>query len=790
MLKNYLLVAFRNMKKDKVFSTINILGLALGMACSLLILLWIRDERNMNKFNQHTTQLYSVYERQYYDNKIDAFHSTPGIMADEMKRVLPDIKYASGMAWEDPSTFQVGDKILQETGNHAGMDFFLMFSYKLLQGNAATALNTPSSMAISRKMANDFFGGPARAFGQTIRYENRKDFKVSAVFEDLSGNASEKFDFLINWHAFLEDNPWAKEWGNNGPATLLMLKYGTDPLAFEHKITHFLDKYNKDQGPGFRIQLGIQRFDDIYLHSHFSPSGKLEGGRIEYVRLFSIIAIFILLIACINFMNLTTARSVKRAKEIGVRKVVGALRSALMKQFIGEAILLALIAVLIALLMVLLLLPSFNTLTQKQIVFPYQNGYFWGIILLLTCLTGLISGSYPAIFLSSFKPVTVLKGVLKLKSGSIWFRKGLVVFQFVLSIMLIIGTIVISRQINFIQTSNLGYDRENLIYLPLSGELPKKYDVFKQQAMNMPGIKEVTRISQTPTQIQNGTYGVDWDGKDPGSKPMFTQASVGYDFTKTMNIQVLQGREFSRQFSTDSSAYILNEQALKKIGFKNPIGSRLTFWGKKGTVVGVVRDFHFNSLRIPVNALILRLGETDDYGSMLIKTKPGQTRAALASLEKLSKQLNPKFPFTYQFSEDEYQKLYTSELMVGQLSHYFAFLAIFISCLGLLGLAMFTAEQRTKEIGIRKVLGASLGSIFQLLSREFLLLVFLALLIASPLAWWMMNKWLEDYAYKTSISWWMFLIAGITAIIITLLTVSFQAVRAGLANPVKSLRSE
>jgi ABC-type antimicrobial peptide transport system permease subunit len=735
-------------------------------------------------------QLYSVYERQYYDNKIDAFHSTPGVTADEMKRVIPEVKYASGMAWEDPATFQVGEKIMQETGNHAGMDFFLMFSYKLLQGSAATALNTPSTIAISRKMANDFFGSPEMAMGKTIRYENRKDFKVSAVFENIPEDASEKFDYLINWHAFLEDNSWAKEWGNNGPRTFVMLKYGSSSVAFEQKIVHFLDKYNKEQGPGFRIQLGIQRFDDLYLHDHFSSTGKLEGGRIEYVRLFSIIATFILLIACINFMNLTTSRSVKRAKEIGIRKVVGALRSALMQQFIGEAILLAFIAVMIALLIVVLLLPAFNTLTQKQIAFPYGNGYFWGSILVLAGFTGLVSGSYPAIFLSSFKPVTVLKGVLKLNSGSIWFRKGLVVFQFVLSIVLIIGTIVISRQINYIQTKNLGYDRENLIYITLSGDLTKQYPLFKQESLNMPGIKEVSRISQTPTAIQNGTYGVDWDGKNPNSKPMFTQAAIGYDFAKAMNIQVLQGRDFSKEFGTDTAGYILNEQALKKIGFKNPIGSRLTFWGKKGMVVGVVKDFHFNSLHVPVNALILRLGETDDYGNILVKTKPGQTKAALASLEKLSKELNPKFPFTYQFSEDEYQKLYTSEMMVGKLSNYFAFLAIFISCLGLLGLAMFTAEQRTKEIGIRKVLGASIGSIFNLLSKEFLMLVFIALIIASPIAWYMMNKWLEDYAYKTTISWWMFVIAGITAIVITLFTVSYQAVKAALANPVKSLRTE
>ena len=792
MLKNYLLVAFRNIRKNKTFSFINITGLALGMACSLLIMLWVNDERSMDKFNKNTTQLYCINERQYYDNKIDAFYSTPGLLADEMKRVLPQVQYASGFAWTDESTFQVGDKIIKEKGNHAGSDFFKMFSYTLLQGNAESALTDPAKIAISRKMANDFFGSPQAAMGKSVRYQNYKNYTVSAVFEDQGENMSSKFDFLLTWKTFLEDNSWAKEWGNNGPQTLIMLKAGTDPVVFEKKITKFLDNYNKDQGPGkgFRIELGMQRFDDLYLHSNFGPDGKLDGGRIEYVKLFSLVAVFILIIACINFMNLTTARSIKRSKEIGIRKVVGAFRSSLIRQFIGEAILLSFMAVLIALLLVAILLPFFNDLTGKHIPYPGLNVYFWLSILILTFVTGLVSGSYPALFLSSFNPVVVLKGLPKFGAGATWFRKGLVVFQFVLSIVLIIGTIVVSNQINYIQTKNLGYDRENLIYIPLEGELAKNYNLIKQQALNMPGVKDVSRISQTPTAIQNGTYGVDWDGKEKDSKPMFTNADIGYDFIKTMNIQLLQGRDFSKLYGTDSVGYIINEQALKKIGYKDPIGKRLTFWQTKGTIIGVVKDFHFNSLKVPVNALVLRYGEKDDYGNILVKTQPGKTKAAVASLEKLCKQLNPKFPFTYQFSDLEYSKLYSSEMMVGKLANAFAFLAIFISCLGLLGLAMFTAEQRTKEIGIRKVLGASVGSVFGLLSKEFLVLVIIAITVATPIAWYAMDKWLEDYTYHTTIAWWFFVIAGLTAIVITLFTVSFQAVKAAVANPVKSLRSE
>ena len=789
MLKNYLKIALRNFWKNKSFSFINVFGLALGMACSLLIMLWVQDEKAVDGFFKDTNRLFSIYERQYYDNKIQAFHGSPGVLPDEIKKVIPEIQYASGMAWNEKNTFQVGNKIMKEEGNHAGEDFFKIFSYPLLEGNAETALNTPASIAISRKMANDFFGSPEAAIGKTIRYENRHDFKVTAVFENIQRHSSRKFDFLINWHSFLERNSWAKEWGNNGPATLIKLRASANPFAVEKKITKFLDNYNKEQSAAFRIELGIQRYDDLYLHSNFK-NGKIAGGRIEYVRLFSIVAVFILLIACINFMNLTTARSVKRAREIGIRKVVGAVRASLRAQFLGEAMLLSFFAIIISLGLVALALPSFNSITGKEISLPVDKTLFWLSLIVLALVTGLISGSYPAIFLSSLNAIRVLKGTLKFSASAAWFRKGLVVFQFTLSTILIVGMIVISKQVEYVQSQNLGYDRENLIYLPLEGDLTGKYKLFKQQALKMQGVKYVTRTSQTPTQIENGTGGVDWEGKDPKTLPMFTQVSVGYDFTKTMNITMVDGRDFSKDFATDSVGYIVNEAALKKIGYKDPVGKPLTFWQKKGTIIGVAKDFHFNSLHEQINPLIIRYGEEESYGAVLVRTAPGQTKQAIAGLEKLCKQLNPQFPFTYYFSDEEYQKLYRSEQVVSKLANSFAFLAIFISCLGLLGLAMFTAEQKTKEIGIRKVLGASIASLFTLMSREFIFLVCIALLIASPVAWWLMNNWLQNYAYRTPISWWMFLVAGGLAIVIALITVSFQATKAAIANPIKSLRTE
>jgi putative ABC transport system permease protein len=789
MLKNFFKVAIRNLWKQKGYSFLNIFGLAMGMACSLLILLWITDEERVDNFHAKGDRLYSIYERQYYDGKIQAGFFTPGILSDEMKKVLPEVEMASGMGWTDKATFQVGDKIMKQSGTTAGADFFRMFSYPLLEGTPATALATPSSLAISRKMAVAFFGSPHAAIGKAIRNENKRDLTVTAVYEDLPSITSDKFDYVLNWFAFLDDNSWAKDWGNNGPHTLLLLRKDANPALVNQKITHFLDKYNKEQGKSFRIELGMTRFADIYLHSNFT-NGKIDGGRIEYVHLFSIVAIFILCIACINFMNLTTARSVKRAKEIGIRKVVGAVRPALIRQFIGEAVLLAFFSVLLALGMVILMLPGFNMMTGKEIVFPYGSPSFWLSLAALTLVTGVVSGSYPALFLSSFQPIRVLKGTLTFSSSTAWFRKGLVVFQFVLSIVLIIGTIVVSGQVNYVQSINLGYDRENLVYIPLEGGLPGKYKLFKEAALRLPGIGEVSRISQQPTDIENGTGGVDWDGKDPNNTVMFTNTSAGYDLVKSMGLQMVAGRDFSPAFGTDSVGYLLNEEAAKRVGYKDPIGKRLTFWQKKGTIIGVIRNFHFNSLHDPIRPLIVRFGETDDYGNALVRTQPGKTALALKGLEGLCRQMNPKFPFTYSFADEEYRNLYKSESIVHSLANCFAGLAIFISCLGLLGLAMFTAEQRTKEFGVRKVLGARGTTLFVLLSKDFLVLVLVAFLVASPLAGWAMHEWLKNFAYHIGLEWWVFLLAGAMALLIALLTVSFQAIKVAVANPIKSLRTE
>ena len=790
MFKNYFKIAWRNLVKNKAHSFLNIAGLSVGIACSLLILLWVQNELSVDAFHKNGQRLYKVYEREYYNHNIDGNYDTPGPLADELKKVIPEIEDAAMMQVENgQAALQVDSKILKVEGTAASAGLFSMFSYRLLQGTPATALNSIASMAISKKTADRFFGNPQNAMGKTIRFDNKRDFSITAVFEDLPANTSRKFDYVISWEAWQQNHPWAKGWEGSGPLTYVLLRPEANPVLVEKKLAHFLDNYNKNQNAAYHIELGLQKFDEVYLHSSFKD-GKIIGGRIEYIRLFSIIAVFILLIACINFMNLTTARSVKRAREVGVRKAVGAVRSVLIKQFITESLMLTAIAVLIALILMTLLLPLFNQVTQKQMELPFDDIVFWLKLLVITVVTGLISGSYPALFLSSFNPVKVLNGTVKLTNGAIWFRKGLVVFQFVLSMVLIIGTIVVSKQVNFIQTRNLGYDRENLIYVPLEGELVNKYAIFKDEALKMPGIQYISRVSDNPTNFDSQTNAVDWEGRGANTMISFEHPVAGYDFVQTMKLKMQDGRYFSKDFPTDSNAYIINETAVKKMGYADPVGRLLTMNGQKGKIIGVLKDFHFRSLHEQIQPLIMQFGERGSNGNILIRTQPGKTKDALVTLETLCKQLNPQFPFSYTFSNEEYQKLYQNEQVISKLSTAFAFLAIFISCLGLLGLVMFTAEQRTKEIGIRKVLGASVSGIVQLMSADLIKLVFIAVLIASPVALWVMTMWLNDYAYKISISWWMFALAGGLAVFIAVFTVSFQAIKAALANPVKSLRSE
>ncbi|GAB3263927.1 ABC transporter permease [Larkinella harenae] len=788
MLRNYWTITWRNLIRNQTFSVINIVGLALGMASSLLILLWIQDELSMGRQYANSAQLYRVMEHEMTDGRIATDEDTPGILAEELKREIPEVVYAAGFSWGERHVMTVGEKTARQEGRFAGADWFKLYNIPLLAGTPDGALSAPNQIAISRKLAELYFGNPQMALGKSVRFDNSRDYQVTTVFEDLPIHSLDQYDYLLNWENFLNREPWLRAWENAGPSTRLMLRPDADPARVGAKLKTFLKGRNKDFGPGFKIDLFLQPETEAYLYSNFKD-GHRDGGRIEYVRLFIVVAVFLLFIACINFMNLATARSVKRAREVGVRKVVGAERSALVGQFMGEALLLTALALALAVGLVAVLLPTFNQLTDKRLTLPFDEPMFWMVLSGILIGTGGLAGSYPALFLSALNPVRVLKGTLRFGAGAQLFRRGLVVFQFVLSMLLIIGTVIIYRQLQYIQTKNLGFERENLIMIPSEGEIAQKFALFKRELGQMAGIQTVSTMQTSPLHNGNTTESVSWTGKDPNAVISFNNTAVGYDFVSALKVRLVQGRDFSPAFGTDSTNYLINEAAARRMGYPNPVGQPLTFWNKPGKIIGLVEDFHFNSLHESIRPLIIRLAD-NHYGNILVRTQPGQTHEALASLETLCQRLNPKFPFTYSFVDAGYEKLYKSETVVGKLASLFTVLAIFIACLGLFGLAAFMAEQRTKEIGVRKVLGASVGSIVALLSRDFLKLVLIAILIASPIAWYAMNEWLRNFAYKIGIEWWVFALAGGLSMGIALLTISFQSVKAALLNPVKSLRSE
>lgn len=792
MIRNYLKIAWRNLVRNKAFSVINVAGLALGLACSMVIFLWVGDEKKVDAFHEKGSLLFQVYERTLYEGKWSTGYHTQGLLAEELKRVIPEIQYASACEYAArPGTqnnFEAEGKTSKMTGLFVDTDFLLMFSYPVLTGRAGDALNRPDVIAISRKMADIFFDSPEKAIGKTIRFENKEDLQVTAVFEDIPSSSTQQFDFLRSWTDFKKQNQWVNNWGNTSMSTFVQLVKGADAVRVEGEIRDFIYRY-KSKVEGEMVELGLQPYTERYLYSTFRD-GYIAGGRIEYVRIFTAIAVFILVIACINFMNLATARSIKRAKEVGLRKVIGAARGTLIGQFIGEAVLLTFFSLLVALAMVLAVLPVFNTITGKSLSMPLTDPVFWSGVTGLVMITAFIAGSYPALFLSSLKPVKIFNGTLKFSTGSVFLRQGLVVFQFVLSVILVTGVIVVRQQMSYIQSKNLGYDRDHFIYIPIEGDLVEKYSLFKNEALTIPGIVGISKMRNTPTVIEHHTSSIEWPGKDKNALVSFADGVVGYDFIKTMKLHLKEGRDFSPEFGNDSASYLLNETAVARMGLDDPLGQTLTWGNRPGKVIGVLKDFHFSSVHHNIDPLIIRLDEKWPWGTILVRIQPGKTREAIDGLEKIGREINPKFPFTYQFSDQEFSKLYKSEEVVSRLSNYFAFLAGFISCLGLFGLATFTASQRTKEIGVRKVLGASVADITGMLSAYFLKPVGVALIIAVPVSWYLVTNWLQNFAYKIEPEWWMFAVSSLLIVLIALITVSFQTIKAAMANPVESLRTE
>nr|WKN38888.1 ABC transporter permease [Tunicatimonas sp. TK19036] len=787
MLKNYIIIAFRNLIRQKGYSLLNITGLSLGLACTFLITLWIQDEMNYDGFHESGDRLYRVMRHVYSGEHINTAEGVTWNIASTLQEEYPEVQNVA-VTYPTNLVINSGGNSLREQGLYATPAFFTMFTWHLIQGEPEEVLSEPTSVAISVSLAKKYFGDDWRtqAIGGTIHDDvnGRGDFRVSGVFEDVPHQSSLQFDFVLPMEVYVKRNDWLFNWNNSGVRIYTRLHEGADGAALSAKIFNMQNQHIED----FRSDLFLQPYTDQHLYSSFQD-GVLTGGRIEYVRMFAIVALVIIVIACINFMNLATARSMRRSKEVGVRKAIGAGKRTLVSQFMGESFLLVFMSFVLAIGLVLLALPFFNALTEKEIILANVSASTLMLFAGIGVLVALLAGIYPAFYLSSFDAVRILRGTFRLGSQGSQLRQGLVVFQFAVSILLIGGTIIIYQQMDYIQSKNLGLSRENVVYMPLEGPLRENFATIKEELRRQPGIAAVTSLSENPLDVGSNTHSVSWRGKDPDSQVSMTILMADFDFLEVMKMNLVEGRDFSPQFGSDTFNCIINQKAKEAMNFDEPVGEELSFWGSTGNIVGVVEDFHMASLYTEIEPMIIQL-RPRSTGIVFLRTEPGRAQEAVAGLQEIAQQFNPEYPFEYHFLDESFRQTYRSEMVVGTLATYFTAFALFIACLGLFGLAAYAAERRTKEIGIRKVLGATVTNIVGLLSQDFLKLVVIGSLISVPIAWYVMHQWLQNFAYSIEISGWVFALAGLLALIVALLTVSFQSIKAAVANPVDSLRSE
>ena len=783
MFRNYFKIAWRNLVRSKLYSAINILGLATGMAVAVLIGLWIWDELSFDSYFGNHNRLAQVMVSQTIRGEIYTGETVAMPLGDALdNQYAADFKRVCLTSHNNDHILAAGDKKLQGSGRWVQPDFPEMFTLNMLQGKR-NALTDPSSILLSESMAKALFGN-SDPINKIIRLDNRQDLKVTGVYEDVPHNTTFfEAKLLLPWDN--KDN-WLKgqkDWANHCGELYVELSDKVDIDKATAKIRSVPTPYIKE----WKEEVMLHPMNKLHLYSEFK-NGKAVSGPIQFVWLFAIIGAFVLLLACINFMNLSTARSEKRAREVGIRKTIGSLRTQLIGQFLTESVVVAFIALILAILAVQLSLPFFNSLADKQMYITWSNPVFWLLALGFTIFTGIISGSYPAFYLSAFEPIKVLKGVFRAGRLASLPRKVLVVIQFTVSVTLIIGTIIIFRQIQFAKNRPVGYTRDGLIAVPLRENLFGHYEAIRNDLLQTGVVENMAESSQPATQFNNNNS-IEWRGKDPGLVIFFRDVNVTPEFGKTIGWSIKEGRDFSKDFPSDSSSAILNETGLKMTGLKNPIGELIKYNGKTYTIVGIAKDMVTQS---PYAEMEPSVFFCDGWmGIITIRIKPSMpVRDALAKIQPVFKKYDSASPFEFKFIDDEYAKKFSNEQRIANLASVFAILAIFISCLGLFGLASFVAEQRTKEVGLRKVLGATVFNLWKLLSKEFVALVIISLLIAIPTAYYFMNNWLQDYQYRTHISWWIFVAAGVGALVITLLTVSFQAIKAAVANPVKSLRTE
>jgi putative ABC transport system permease protein len=786
MFKNYFKTAWRNLFRNKGFSVINIAGFAIGMASAILILLWIQNEISYDRFYVHTSRLYKVFSNTVVNNSVNTIERTPEIMAPNLKNEVPGIEAASRFGTQQYHILNVRDKSLKPKGAIVDANFLSIFGFPLSDGSVSTALNDPYSIVLSEQLAKKIFGNED-AMGKLVKFDNTDNLKVTGILKDLPNNTQFNFEYLISYEYRNSKAHIDSNWTHTSTNTFVLLKPNISFNAANNKIKKLIGEHTDGDT---KISAFLYPISKLRLYSNFH-NGVAVGGRIERVKVFLIIAVFILCIACINFMNLSTARSEKRAKEVGVRKVIGAEKKSLVLQFLGESILISFIAGVIAILLVQLCLPAYNRVIQQLLFIDYGSIYFWLSLVGFILLTGILAGGYPAFFLSSFKPVLVLKGTFKKVNALVTPRKVLVVLQFTFAIGLIICTIVIQQQIKYAQSRETGYDSNNLGYVFMQGDIDKNYALIKSELVQSGAATSVLKAQAPLTQNWNTRNNMSWQGKVPNVKVEINCYTEDGGLVKTAGMQLLQGRDIDVQnYASDSTACLINESAMKMMGFKNPVGQIIQDDTIQWHVIGVIKDFILESPYESVKPFMMR-GPKFGGSILLVKlnTANGNIQA-LAKTQDVFKKYNPGYPFEFYFIDEEYAKKFSDEQLTGTLASFFAMLTIFISCLGLFGLATYIAESRVKEIGIRKVLGASVISITALLSKDFIKLVALSFVIASPIAWLVMHQWLLNYEYRISVGVWIFVTAGVIAVFIALMSVSFQSIKAAMTNPVKSLRAE
>ncbi len=787
MLRNYLKIATRSLFKNPVYSFINIAGLAIGLAASLLISLWVIDELSFDHFHKNKDRLYQVYLNMQGDNGIGSQRATPLPILEKLKTSEPQIEHAAVTDWGGNHLLAVGEKKQFKDGLYASEDFLKMFSFEVVKGDVSKALQGSTNIVLTESTANALFG-TTDALGKTIRVDNAVDAQVAAIVKDVPGNSTFQFDILLPFESYISSQSWVKNsltnWENNSFQQYVELKEGANKETVEARVKDIVKK-NSKQSEG---ELMFHPLLKWRLYSKLE-NGKSVGGAIEQVRMFAIIAIFILVIACINFMNLATARSEKRAREVGIRKTVGSRRKELIFQFLGESVLVAFIAFVVAICIAELALPFYNDLVGKKLFIGYANPNFWMAVGAIVLITGLVSGSYPAFYLSSFNAATVLKGKIRTSSQSVTPRKVLVTLQFFFSIFLIFGTIVFNQQMEFGKKRELGYDQERLISIENQGDIQKNYKVIKNELLRKNLATSVTESNSPVTAIYAYMGDLDWKGKRENQRASFATIATSYDYAKTMGIKITEGRDFSEEFN-DSLSMIINKAAVEYMGLKNPIGEKIKWNDKEHTIIGVTDNVLMASIYQTIDPM-MTIFDPSWFSNVTIRLpKDTDLSATLAGIESVFKEHNPEYPFSYQFADQEFERKFSRIQMITGVANVFAILAIFISCLGLFGLAAFTAEQRTKEIGIRKVMGATISNVVLLLSKDFARLVIIAFALAAPLGWWLLNKWLQDYPYRIQIQWYTVALAGGLALALALVTVSSQALKAAMSNPSNSLRSE